>query len=61
MLIANTPTWLVHRAPSCSAKTPAFAFTMGGCPGYVQVDYVVILGVCSVGLIFDAGGPGPCN
>lgn len=52
---------------ACSSGTPKCtsgaggSFTMGGCPAYLRVDWLVVNGSCIFSLPHEVGGPGPCN
>ena len=35
--------------PTCQQPTIPIPFTMGGCPGYVKVEYVVVNGPAKLG------------
>lgn len=48
--------------PTCTKMMPALSFTMGGCPGYVKAEYVVVNGQCDFAIATDAGNAGgPCS
>lgn len=46
--------------PTCKSALLNLGFTEG-CPSYVQANYLVFDGVCTLGVVSTATGPGPCN
>jgi len=46
--------------PTCKSALLNVGFTLG-CPSYVNASYLVLDGVCTLGVVKTATGPGPCN